>query len=235
MATASHRNRLPALIGGAVVLVVAGGLILYFTVFSSSSPKKLALSTAANPVTVTPAQLPGSWTVATGSTVGYRVREKLGALPALDDAVGRTASVTGSVNLAGSGGNVAANGANFNADVTSLKSDKARRDNFIRTHGLQTDQFPQATFVATEGIAIPAAAEKGQTVQVTCTGNLTLHGVTNLVSIPLNVQLSGSRIQVVGSLTFPFSEFGMTPPSIGGFVSVQPNATLEFSLLLIHG
>jgi hypothetical protein len=58
--------------------------------------------------------------------------------------------------------------------------------------------------------------------------------VTKLVSIPLNVQLSGTHVQVVGSLKFPFSEFGMSPPSIGGFVSVQPDATLEFSLLLTH-
>jgi polyisoprenoid-binding protein YceI len=235
MRTLFRRHRMLTLIGGAAVIVVAGGLTLYFTVFSSNSPKKLALSTTANPVTITPAQLPGNWTVATGSTVGYRVREQLGALPAPDDAVGRTSSVTGSVTLAGSGGGVAANGANFKADVTSLKSDKARRDNYIRTHGLQTDQFPQATFVATKGITIAATAEKGQAVQVTCTGNLTIHGVTKLVSIPLSVQLSGSQIQVVGSLVFPFSEFGMTPPSIGGFVSVQPNATLEFSLLLTHG
>jgi polyisoprenoid-binding protein YceI len=174
--------------------------------------------------------------VGTGSTVGYRVGEKLGALPAPDDAVGRTSSVTGTVTISGSGssGRVAASGANFKAEVNTLVSDKARRDKFIRTHGLQTDQFPEATFVATKGITLPASTEKGQPVQVTCVANLTIHGVTKAVSIPLSVQLAGSQVQVVGALTFPFSEFGMIPPSIGSFVSVEPNATLEFSLQLAH-
>jgi polyisoprenoid-binding protein YceI len=234
MTTAFRRHRLPVVIAGAAVIVVAGGLILYFTVFSSNSPKKLALSTSSQPVTITPAQLPGNWTVGTGSTVGYRVREKLGALPAPDDAVGRTTGVSGSVALSRSGSAVVARGANLSANVNTLASDKARRDKFIRTHGLQTDQFPLATFVATNGIAIPTSALKGQAVHVTCAGNLTIHGVTKAVSIPLQVQLSGSQIQVVGALTFPFSEFDMTPPSIGAFVSVEPNATLEFSLVLTH-
>jgi len=44
--------------------------------------------------------------------------------------------------------------------------------------------------------------------------------------------LSAIAIEVVGSITFPFEEFGMSPPSIGGFVSVQDNATMEFDLHL---
>jgi polyisoprenoid-binding protein YceI len=59
---------------------------------------------------------------------------------------------------------------------------------------------------------------------------LTIHGVTKTVTIPLQAQLSGTQVQVAGSITFPFSEFGMTPPSIGGFVSVENNATMEFAL-----
>jgi hypothetical protein len=35
-----------------------------------------------------------------------------------------------------------------------------------------------------------------------------------------------------GSLTFPWSEFGMTAPSVGGFVNVTEKATMEFDLRL---
>ena len=80
-------------------------------------------------------------------------------------------------------------------------------------------------------LAIPGSdAESGQAVDVQATGDLTIHGVTRTVTIPLQARLSGSRIEVAGSITFPFSDFGMTPPSIGGFVSVQPNATMEFDI-----
>jgi hypothetical protein len=51
----------------------------------------LASSTTATPITPG-TQLAGQWKIATGSVAGYRVREKLGFLPAESDAVGRTSS-----------------------------------------------------------------------------------------------------------------------------------------------
>jgi hypothetical protein len=45
-------------------------------------------------------------------------------------------------------------------------------------------------------------------------------------------ELRVSAIQAVGSLTFPWSEFNMTAPSVGGFVNVTDRATMEFDLHL---
>ena len=70
---------------------------------------------------------------------------------------------------------------------------------------------------------------------MSATGDLTIHGVTKSVTIPIDARLTGSKIELVGTITFPFSQFGMTPPSIGGFVTVQKNATMEFQLLLAQG
>jgi polyisoprenoid-binding protein YceI len=67
-------------------------------------------------------------------------------------------------------------------------------------------------------------------VKVTATGPLTLHGVTRTVSIPLSLQLSGSTFEVVGSISFPWSEFGMTAPNFGSFVTVDGTATMELDL-----
>ncbi|TAL07928.1 MAG: YceI family protein, partial [Chloroflexota bacterium] len=58
-------------------------------------------------------------------------------------------------------------------------------------------------------------------------GDLTIHGVTKSVTIQGQARLNGDRIEIVAALTFPFSDFGMTPPSIAGFVQVQDDATLE--------
>lgn len=63
---------------------------------------------------------------------------------------------------------------------------------------------------------------------------LTVHGVARTVTIPIQARLNGPQIELAGSISFPFGEFGMTPPSIGGFVSVQDNATLEFALVLVQ-
>src|SRR2546427_175434 len=68
--------------------------------------------------------------------------------------------------------------------------------------------------------------------RISADGALALHGVPRTVTIPIVARPTGSEIELVGSITFPFSDFGTTPPSIGGFVSVQDNATMEFQVKL---
>ena len=82
---------------------------------------------------------------------------------------------------------------------------------------------------------MPAAALSGSAVDVSLAGNLTIHGVTKAVAIAGKAQLNGDRIQIVASLTFPFSDYGMSPPNIAGFVTVQGDATLEVLLTLAKG
>lgn len=238
------RNR-KGLIGG----VLAGGLalaaaafgIVYFVVFAGSSPQKLSLSSARSSPTASASTSStasstggssGTWTVASGSQAGYRVREQLAFLAAPSDAVGRTSSVHGTVTITGSGSNLSVSAVSITVDVNTLTSDQSMRDRRIHSMGLQSDQYPTATFLLSSPVALPADAANGQAFTVSATGQLTIHGVTKTVTIPIQARLSGSQVQLAGSITFPFSEFGMTPPSIGGFVSVQDNATMEFAINL---
>src|SRR5207245_1747534 len=233
----NRRTLIAAIVGGALLLGAAGLGIIYSVVFAGSAPAKLALSsptpsTSASNSPSGSASGAGTWTVASGSQAGYRVREQLASLPAPSDAVGRTTAVTGSFTLtqAASGDTVTA--ASFSVDVSTLTSDKAMRDRRIHQQGLQSDRYPTATFQLSSPIVLPAGGASGQTIHVSATGALTIHGVTRTVTIPIDGRLSGSQIELVGSITFPFTDFGMTPPSIGGFVSVQDNATMEFQLVL---
>ena len=66
-------------------------------------------------------------------------------------------------------------------------------------------------------------------------GALTIHGVTKTVTIPAEARLTGSDIEVVGAITFPWGEFNMQAPNVGGFVTVDSTATMEFDLFLKHG
>lgn len=240
------RSRRPlAIVAILAVLAVTGIGAAYLAFFTDDAPERLALSddpvptTTAGPAGTTAAtvagaatDLAGTWKVASGSTAGYRVREKLAALPAKSDAVGRSPAVTGSVRVDGSGTSLTASDARFEVDLTQLTSDESRRDNRIRTDGLQTNQFPKATFVSTKPIPLPAETASGQAVKATAEGDLTIHGVTRRVTIPLDVRVTGGKGELVGSLGFPMSDFNITPPSIGGFVTVDPDATLEFKLVL---
>jgi polyisoprenoid-binding protein YceI len=233
----NRRTLIAAIVAGALALGAAGVAVLYFAVFAGSSPQKLALS---SPTSSTSASSPsasstagaGTWTVTSGSQAGYRVREKLASLSAPSDAVGRTSAITGTLTLTQAASAYTVTAANFSVDVSKLTSDQARRDQRIHSQGLQSDRYPTATFTLTSPIALPAEAASGQTVRVSATGDLTIHGVTKSVTIPIDARLTGSKIELVGSITFTFSQFGMTPPSIGGFVTVENNATMEFQLLL---
>lgn len=230
-------NKLAAGVGGAVVLAAAGFGVLYFVVFAGSSPQKLGLSSA----TATPsiaasssgtAAAPGTWSVSSGSQAGYRVREQLASLSAPSDAVGRTSSVHGTVTITASESTYSVSAASITVEVNTLTSDRAMRDQRIHRMGLESDRYPTATFVLASPITLPADAAAGQVVNVSATGALTIHGVTKTVTIPIQARLSGSQVELAGSITFPFSDFGMTPPSIGGFVTVQNDATMEFDLKL---
>jgi polyisoprenoid-binding protein YceI len=114
-------------------------------------------------------------------------------------------------------------------DTTTIASDESRRDNRMRSEGLQTEQFPEATFTITAPVDLPAAALAGTATDVTLTGDLTLHGVTKSVEIPAQAQLANGQIQVAGAISFPLSDYGITAPNVGGFIiSIADQGALEF-------
>jgi polyisoprenoid-binding protein YceI len=221
------RRTLLYVLTGFVVLAVGGFAFAYFVLFPTESPDKFTLSdSAATPAaTATAAAGTTTWAIADGSEAGYRVREKLAFLAAKNDAVGRTSAITGSAESTGDGDALTITKASFKIDVSTLTSDQDRRDQRIRSIGIESDRFPTATFTLAEPIALTKT-------KVDATGDLTLHGVTKRVTIPLQVRQSGSTLEAVGSLSFPWGDFGMTAPSVAGFVNVEDTATLEFDLKL---
>jgi polyisoprenoid-binding protein YceI len=213
-----RRRTLLIALGAGLVLALAAFALVYFVLFPTSSPKQFAVTQPRATATLAAGTV--AWTVADGSQAGYRVREKLAFLPAKSDAVGRTRSITGSAQ----GDAKTISQATFKIIVATLMSDKSMRDQRIHTIGLQSDAYPLATFVLTEPVTLAKRAK--------ATGKLTLHGVTRTVTIPLQLAVGADSIEAVGSLTFPWNEFGMTAPTVAGFVTVYNEATMEFDLHL---
>ena len=163
------------------------------------------------------------------------MREKLAFLEAENDAVGRTEAVTGEITLEQGSDGARVTAASFEADLTQLRSDEERRDRALRQNGIETERFPTATFSVSEPINVPPAALAGDAVELTLPGDLTLHGVTKRVEIPAQARLVGGRIEVAGSLSFPFSDFQIQPPRLGPVVSISDSGTMEFSLIFVRG
>lgn len=182
---------------------------------------------AAPTVSVTPGStsvatddVSGDWSIGAGSTAGYRLDEVLNGTNVT--VVGTTDEVSGTVTVDGD----TVTAATVTVAVTSITTDSGNRDQYFRNVALETEQFPTATFTLAEPIdaAVPA---DGQVETVQATGDLTMHGVTQRVTVDLQAALSGDGVQVSGAIPVTFSDYGVEAPSLG-FVEVEDTGTVEF-------
>lgn len=221
-----------------VVLLVGGGAVWY-TVLRDKSDPTASLAAIGSPGTTAAGATPkssadGSWKVKqdTGVFAGYRVQELFGGQTIKKTANGRTPDVSGTLTVQGS----TIPTVEVKANMTKLKSDEARRDSAIMGRGIETEKFPEATFTLTSPITLPSAPVSGQEVSVTAKGDLTLHGQTKSVEVPLKATWDGSTIKVatVGEgLPITFADYGMSVIEIPGFVTTDDNGTLELQLLFV--
>jgi polyisoprenoid-binding protein YceI len=227
----SHKAwKIVAIVAAVVVVLVVAIPFAYIHFFSGSTPAKLSISNTGSSGTSTTlgaatAPLDGTWTVTSGSQAGYRVNEVL--FGQSTTAVGRTSSVTGQLVIAGD----QMSSASFTVDMTTVHSDKSQRDEQFQGRIMQTSQFPHATFATTAPITLSPVPTNGQTIQVSAMGNLTLHGVTKAVTVPLTTRRSGNVIQVSGSIPVIFADYDIANPSAAGLVTTEDHGTVEFLLV----
>lgn len=167
----------------------------------------------------------GSFADFSGSFVGFRVEEQLAGIGA-KTAVGRTPDVTGSLTIAGT--DVTA--ATFTIDLTTITTDDSRRDNALRNQSLETARFPTATFTLTSPIALGRIPAEDERIAVAAKGDLTLHGVTRPIVLPLEARRAGDTIAVVGTTSVAFADHAIAPPRSAIVLSVADVGTVELQL-----
>jgi polyisoprenoid-binding protein YceI len=86
--------------------------------------------------------------------------------------------------------------------------------------------------VLTEPVDLGASAESGEAVVVTARGDLTIHGITQAVEIPLTAQLVGEIVTVTGRLDVVFADYGVEVPSAPVVVSASDEGVIEVLLFL---
>jgi len=240
--TGRKRNRwLPWAIGLGLIAAVASGGLFWF--FAGGAPAEVDLTETVSAVDETAAVqtsdgIEGEWSVdtsvgefivtdeTTATFAGFRVEEVLESIGSTT-AVGRTPSVSGSIEIEGT----TLTSAEIVVDMTAIVSDQARREEAIQS-ALGTGADPEATFVLTEPVELGEAAASGEMVEVVATGELTLNGVTNTVEIPLQAQMVDGAILVTGSTEILFADYSVTAPSAPVVLSVENNGILEFQLWL---
>ena len=246
------RHWLRWLIGGIVVLaaLAAAGPFIYIHFFNaapsalsltpgnSSSPSSGSTASSAGTATANTAAsgaVAGTWTVGSGSVVGYRVNEVL--LGQNATAVGRTTSVTGHLTIQGT----AATAASFSVPMDTIHSDKSQRDAQFDGRIMDVAQYPTGTFTLTSPIDLGSPPAAGVIKSYPAHGKLTLHGTTRAVTFTLTAERSaakpgaakhgGNQIEVAGDIPVLFSDYHIQNPSFAGFVTTQDHGLLEFLLV----
>jgi|HubBroStandDraft_5_1064220.scaffolds.fasta_scaffold178219_2 polyisoprenoid-binding protein YceI len=120
-------------------------------------------------------------------------------------------------------------------DATSYKSGSAYRDKRVTRDALDAEHFPVVRFVSTR---IEDFAWVSQNVEAIATivGNLTLHGVTREVRIPIDATLSPDKklLSTDGDVNFTMSDFGIEQPStLFGALRTGRKVDLNFRVVAV--
>jgi polyisoprenoid-binding protein YceI len=230
-------------VASGLVVLLAGGFAVWYFVFRDTAPPAANIESAQESVDSkgkgsTASGVDGPWSVDTSvggfdvaagdftsAYVGYRVNEELAGVGA-KTAFGRTPDVSGTMTI----DETTVSAVKIQADLTTLQSDEGQRDQTIHNQALESSRFPTATFELTKPIDLGKVPAEGATMKVDATGDLTLHGVTKRVTIPLDAKLVNHEIVVTGQLDIAFADYGIAKPVSFKVLSIEDRGIMELQL-----
>ena len=163
----------------------------------------------------------------TGNEARYRVSEVLMGATLPNDAVGVTKSVTGTI-LAYPDGRIVRDSSKIVIRLDSLKSDKDRRDGFLRRRTLETEKHPTVELIPTaiRGFngTLPASGE----VKFQLLGDLVLKGVAHPTVWNVTARADGQDVTGSAISKFTFKDIGLEQPKVMSVLSVADTIQLEY-------
>ncbi len=216
-------HRLRWILGGIAVLLVLAVAAVAVAVRLQPTPAPLALPASAAPPV---GPLDGTWQVAPGSVAGFRIRQTV--LGLTSEVVGRTQDITGTVVIAGG----KATTASLRVNLLALTSGGKPAPQFGQS--LDTQHHPDASVGLARPVALDESFASGAAATVTAAGQLTLHGVTRTVTVPLSARRDAADLRVAGSIPVTFADWGIArPKGYGALGSLADRGVAEF-LLVLH-
>jgi polyisoprenoid-binding protein YceI len=206
---------------------------------TSPAPTVAAPTVAAAPVTAPATAAPATAQPAAASAqtvrlvldtqssqASYRAQEQLVGQNLPSEAVGTTRKVSGTIVLDPTG-DVVDEQSTITVDLSALQSSESRRDNFIKGNTLNTNQFPNATFVVrdVQGLPTPLPTSGQTTFQLS--GDLTVRGVTRPVTWQVNATFASGGLTGNATTSVKLTDFGMTPPKAGPVLSIEDQLKLQ--------
>ena len=93
---------------------------------------------------------------------------------------------------------------------------------------LDVTRFPTVTF---KSRTVSGRHSATGSYELDIAGDLSLHGVTRSVALPLRVELSSDTLRATGQLVLRQTEYGIKPVTVAGVVKVKDELTIDYVLV----
>lgn len=183
------------------------------------------------------AQKSRTYTVVAGESSFWVFVPKAGLLSgfAHDHEIG-VKSFTGKIIVPGPG----ASGSSLELDVdaTSLavldkkpsEEDKKKISNSMHNEVLESAKYPKIVF---KSASVSELKQTGnENYSFTLNGDLTLHGVTKRIAVPISLTINALQLRAEGKYALRQTDFGIKPYSAaGGTIKVKNEITVNFNIV----
>ncbi len=113
--------------------------------------------------------------------------------------------------------------------AAAMETGNESRDKKMREKTLETDKYPEIVFEARRVVGDLSKLRKGERGTVEVTGDLTVHGKSVSLQLPVDVQLLDDRAVLTGSFPLAWKQFGLSDPSFG-IITVREPMRISFRL-----
>ena len=168
----------------------------------------------------------GPYVVGEGSEITFTVGEVLARSPARIEAVMRTTSLSGQINIDGSPSTI-------EVDLHTLSSDQQYRDRYVRSRMFPND--PMASFTVENVGDLPPEFHSGAAFERPVSGTLSLKGKDFPLTFDLEVRLDpksqGSVLNVLGRTIFTWEQLDIPVPTARSVVSIEDDIHVQILLV----
>lgn len=164
------------------------------------------------------------------STIQATVAEPLGVMRDHPTATGSFRLASGEID--GDPNNPATTGhVKLVIDATSYDSGSETRDRNVIHSALETAKYQTITFesIGLEEVQIDVPGTSGN---ATVVGKLTLHGVTRVIRVPVDVSMTtDGQFSAGGEIAFNYEDYGIKAPTLLFLLPASKQVTIAFRIL----
>lgn len=195
---------------------------------NAQTAKKTAKAKATSAKTAAKPAAPIRFVVsAAGNEARYRVREQLMGANLPNDAIGVTKSITGTI-LAYPDGRIVKDSSKLVIHLDSLKSDKDRRDGFLRGRTLETAKYPTVELIPTEIRGFDGKLPASGAASFQLLGDLVIKGVPHPTVWNVTARAEGQDVAGTATTAFTFKDANLDQPRLPFILSVADTIKLEY-------